>query len=63
MYSEYKVTRYCSITFSLGFTMQVRRFINLCCIGNGMDDDGILNAQYKGDQISLMLGVECLFKK
>lgn len=65
--ANYKVTRHFCITLSLGFTVGSTAIHESLLYWErktpALDDDGTLNAQYKGDQISLMLGVQCLFKK
>ncbi|CAA6823106.1 MAG: Unknown protein [uncultured Aureispira sp.] len=65
--AQYKITQHFSITLSLGFTLGSTSIHNSLLYWErktpALDDEGILNAEYKGDQISLMLGVQCLFKK
>lgn len=65
--AQYKITRHFSLTLSLGFTLGSTSIHDSLLYWNrktpALDDEGILNAAYKGDQISLMLGVQCLFKK
>ncbi|WP_264792217.1 hypothetical protein [Aureispira anguillae] len=64
---QYKVTRHFSITLALGFTMGSTAIHESLLYWQrkmpSIEDDGVLNAQYKGDQITLMLGVQCLFKR
>jgi len=64
---NYKVTRHFHITLSLGFTLGSTAIHESLLYWErktpSIDDDGILNAQYKGDQVSLMLGVQCMFLK
>lgn len=65
--ANYKITRHFSITLSVGFTLGSTAIHESLVYWErktpSIDDEGTLNAQYKGDQISLMLGVQCLFKK
>lgn len=65
--AQYKITRHFSLTLSLGFSMGSTAIHESLIFWKrktpAIDDDGILNAQYKGDQVHLMFGVKCLFKK
>jgi hypothetical protein len=64
---NYKVTRHFHITLSLGFTVGSTPIHESLLYWErktpAINDDGILNAQYKGDQVSLMLGVQCMLMK
>lgn len=64
---RYQITRHFSITLALGFTVGSTAIHESLLFWQrktpALDDEGILNAQYKGDQISLMLGVQCTFRK
>ncbi len=63
---QYKISRYFSITFTTGFTVGSTAIHESLLYWErktpSIDDEGILNAQYKGDQICLMIGVQCIFK-
>ena len=65
--AHYKISKHFSICLTVGFTMGSTAIHESLLFWErktpSIDDEGILNAQYKGDQISLMLGVQCLFKE
>lgn len=65
--AQYKLTRHFSLTLTLGFTIGSTAIHESLLYWDretpALDDEGVLNAQYKGDQLSLMLGVQCMFKK
>jgi len=64
---RYKVTRHFSIVCSIGFMMGSTAIHESMVVWErempSIKDNGVTNAQYKGDQISLLFGVQCVFKK
>lgn len=65
--THYKISKHFNICLTIGFTMGSTSMhesqLSWQRKTPSIDDEGVLNAQYKGDQISLMLGVQCLFKE
>ncbi len=65
--AHYKITKHFSLCLAIGFTMGSTSIHESQVTWQrktpSIDDKGRLNAQYKGDQVSLMLGVQCLFKE
>ena len=65
--AKYQVTRYFSVLLSIGFTMGSTAIHEVFFAWDrklpAFHDEGIANAQYKGDQISLQVGVQCLFSQ
>lgn len=63
--ARYKVTRHFSLLCSLGFMMGSTAIHESIVTWNrktpAIEDSGVTHAQYKGDQISLMIGVQCRF--
>lgn len=63
---RYEVTQYfsllCSFGFSIGSTAIHESMLTWKRKTPALDDRGTLNAQYKGDQFSLNIGVQCSFQ-
>ncbi len=63
--ARYKITRHFSILCSLGFMMGSTAIHESIVAWErrtpAIKDSGVTHAQYKGDQISLMIGVQCRF--
>ncbi len=65
--ARYKITRQFSLLCSLGFLMGSTTIHETFVFWNrkmpAFKDEGVVNAQYKGDQISFMIGVQCVFQE
>lgn len=64
--AHYKVSKYFRLCLTIGFAMGNTTIhesqVEWQRKTPSIDDEGMLNAQYKGDQVSMMLGVQCIFK-